>query len=144
MITTNHRFQIELTEGWQDQTVHSFVGPEGEDAQLSLFLRVEPEPESSDLVQYAHTRRNMMISALPDLEVLKDEEVELPSGRPAYDVVGKWIHPDGRTLFRRYLFLLRDGVGFVFWSDLSKRTLRIYGPEIDAMVDTVEPIEQGD
>ncbi len=134
---TNHQFKLLLPDGWEDRTVHCFVGPEDVGEQPTLLINIDPKPESAALEAYARLRRDAALDALAGAEVTSEGEEALPSGKKCYSLVCRWAHPDGRTLIRRHFYLMLDGTGYTCWVDLSKRANKMLVPQITSMVDTI-------
>ena len=91
MSPSNNRSKIELPDGWEDQSVHYFMGPEESGLHQSLSLQVDPQPNTDELADYARERIDQVLESIPGAEILKEEEKHLPNGVPAYEAVYKWF-----------------------------------------------------
>lgn len=134
---TNNQFVLALPDGWEDRTVHCFIGPEDVGEQPALLVNIDRKPESTALAEYASLRRDSALAALPAAEVASEGEETLPSGTKCYSLVCRWAHPDGRSLIRRHFYLMIDGTGYTCWVDLSKRGNKMLSAQIAGMVDTI-------
>ncbi|MCK4632104.1 MAG: DcrB-related protein [candidate division Zixibacteria bacterium] len=139
MSSTNCKFTLNLADGWQDRTVHYFMGPEEGGVEHALTLVVDPTPSSDDLETYAHERAEQAIESLPVAEVVKDEAITLASGTPAYEVVIKWVPGEERPLFRRMIFLMAGETAYTFTADFSKRTLKTISVQVLEMISNFKP-----
>jgi hypothetical protein len=141
MTKFNNQFRIELPDGWEDQTVHYFLGPDDSGVQHSLTVFVDSNPETDELEEYARVRIDQAIEALPDVEILKEEIKTLESGVNAYIAISKWIPPEGKPSFRKQVYIMRDNIAYTFSSDFSKKTLKTIGAEVDMMINSFIPGE---
>jgi len=135
----NHKFEIQLPDGWEDMTVHYFQGPEMFGVQHNLSLVVDPYCRTKDVGEYATMRVEAVMESIPDAEILKEEEISLPSGDAAYVVVYKWVPAKGKVLFQKLVYTIRDGKGYSFSATLTKATMKTIGVEVDRMIATFTP-----
>ena len=137
MGTHNHRFTIDLPDGWEDQTL--FEGPEAGGVQHSLTLQIDRDPDPDELDEYAHERLMEAVETLSNAEVLKEEEREMPSGASAIEAVFKWVPSEGRVVFRTMVFVEYDGAFYTFCGDFTKQTRKTIGLEVARMIDSFAP-----
>jgi len=133
---TNDQFSIELPDGWDDRTVHIFMGPDENGVQHMLSLLIDRETGGIDLSEYARERIDQITATMQSVEMLKDEERTLADGTPAYECVYKWVPPDGKPIFRKVVYLMCDGVGYTFTGTFSKKTMKTIGVEVEGMINS--------
>jgi hypothetical protein len=139
MGSTNNQFKIDLPSGWEDQTVHIFMGPDDSGVQHMVQLIIDPDTGGIELEEYARNRIEAALEALQGAEVLKDEEKNLESGRLVHECVFKWIPTDDQIIFRKTIFMIIDGAGYTFGGNFSKKTLKTIGVEMERMIGSFRP-----
>ncbi|MFQ6008381.1 MAG: DcrB-related protein [Candidatus Zixiibacteriota bacterium] len=135
----NDQFRIVLPDGWEDRTVHCFMGPEDSGVQHMLHLMVDRNVDTDDVSEYARDRIDQIIETMPAAEILKEEEKTLPNGVPVYEAVYKWVPPNGKVTFQKLVYMIRDGVAYSFNANFSKKTLKTIGVEVDKIIESFEP-----
>ncbi len=138
-MNSNNLFNIGLPDGWEDQTVHYFKGPEDSGVQHAISLVIDRYAEGLTLSDYARERIDMMLEVLQGVEILKEEERSLTDERQVYECVYKWIPSDDKIIFRKVMFFLIDGVAYTFSSDFSKKTLKTIGVEVEKIIESFAP-----
>jgi len=147
VVSGQNRFRIDLPKGWEDQTVHIFRGPEEGGLGHSLMLVVDRHLQHKDIVSFAREKTNPITSNMDSIEVLKDEDVTIKGGNAAYEFVYKWAQGDGQATFMKYVFVIKDDLGFTFSAGFSKRTLKTVGTQLGDTIEailpgTYEPLEE--
>jgi len=143
----SNRFQIKLPTGWEDQTVYHFRGPDIDGAPHLMILTVDRHLQDDDIATFAQDRMTPIEENLQGLEVLKKEEVTIEGGNPVFEFVYRWIPGEGIRMFQKYVFVLKDGLGFSFCASFSKKSLKMLGGQMKELVDsllpgTYEPLEK--
>jgi hypothetical protein len=139
MGSSNNRYRIDLPDGWEDQTVHVFMGPDDSGVQHLMQLIIDPDTGGIGLEEYSRNRIDAAMEALQGAEILKEESKTLPSGREAYECVYKWIPTDDQIIFRKTIYMVIDGAGYTFSANFSKKTLKTIGVEVERMIDSFRP-----
>jgi hypothetical protein len=139
MDKTNNLFTIKLSADWEDRTVHTFMGPDDSGVQHIITLVVDPEVGDEDLFDFARERIDTVIDSMQSITVLKDEPKTLKSGREAYEFVYRWIPMEGKVIYKKQIYMLIDGKGYIFGGDFSRKTIKTIGLEMDQMIDSFEP-----
>ncbi len=140
---TNNRFQISLPEGWADQSVYIFDGPESGGIKHNLTLVIDNALEEDDLDLFAQERIDAVVGATPGMEILKQEKKKLPNSNEAVEVVIKWIPVDDKIIFVKKVYLMVDGVGYTFSADFTKQTIKTIGRQVDEMINGFNPGPRG-
>ncbi len=140
-------FKINLPAGWEDQTVYYFGGPniDGQAHTITLTLARKLLDDSID--RFAQDRIDPIVDNLQGLEVLKQEEVTIEGGYPAFEFAYRWIPGEGVKLYQKYVFVIRDNIGFSFCCSFSKKSFKMLGGQMKELVENVipgtyEPLEE--
>jgi hypothetical protein len=133
-------FQFDLPHGWENQTVYHFRGPSDGEREHVVMLVINRHLRHDDVVDFAKEQIDPMISNLQGTEVMKDEEITLENGNPAYEFVYRWTPADGVNIIKKYVFVIVDSLGFIFSCEFSKKTLKTVG---SGMIDLIESILPG-
>jgi len=127
---------MELPDGWTDGTVYTYLGPDEGGVQHILTVSRDDDLEGRDLAEFAREHIEATVAALAGTETLKDEPKELPDGRTVHEFVCRWIPVDGKAIFRKQVYLVAGGSGFVFAANMTKRTMKTVGVEIERMINS--------
>lgn len=139
MASTNNRFKIEFPDGWEDQTIHYFMGPDESGLQHTLSLQVDTQPNTDELEEYARERLDQVLESMPGAEVLKEEETQLPNGAPMYEVVYKWAPSEDKVVFHKLVFVQHGKTMYNFNGTFTKKTIKTLGVEVDRMIQAFVP-----
>ena len=134
------RFHLTLPEGWEDQSVYTFKGPDDGGVQHNLLLVIDRDISGIDLAEYAEQKIEGLKEGLQGMEILKQEEKQLKSGIPAYEVVFKWVPTPDNILFQKQVYLVVDNKGYTFTATFSKKTLQTIANEVDEMINSFRPL----
>jgi hypothetical protein len=129
-------FALSFPDLWKDETIYSFKGPEDSGIQHGLLVTIDREPDTDDLARYAEARVNALENTLQGAEFLKQDEKELSSGYPAYEVVYKWVPTEGKVLWQRQVWILAEGAVYNFTASFSKKTFKTIGREVDEIIES--------
>ena len=140
-------FSFELPAGWDDQTVYYFRGPNEGDREHLLMLVLNRHLQHESVVDFAKEQTDAMTSGLQGVEVIRDEEITQEDGNQACEFVYKWTPAENVHFFKKYVFVIKGGIGFTFSCDFSKKSLKTVGigmkDAIEALVPgTYEPLEE--
>jgi hypothetical protein len=135
------RFQITLPNGWEDETIFSYKGPDDSGVQHRITLVIDRATDAASPEEFARPRIDTVMATLQGAEILKEEPKELASGIPGYEVVYKWIPVGSAARFVRNVYLLADGAGYTFSGTFSKKTLKTIGVEMDRMIESFAPAD---
>ena len=73
-------FSKNLPEGWEDQSVFTFKGPDVDNVAHFLTLLVDRRAGDAELDEYAEEHIDMELEALPGMTVLSSGVKTLPGG----------------------------------------------------------------
>ncbi len=133
------QFTLELPGGWEDETIHTYKGPDDSGVQHRITLVIDRSTDAASVEEFARPRIDTVISTLQGAEILKEEPKELASGIPAYECVYKWIPAGSDARFVRNVYLLAGGAGYTFSGAFSKKTLKTIGVEMDRILESFAP-----
>lgn len=135
-------FKIDLPDGWEDQTLYTFRGPDDSGVQHNLVLIIDNEPGDLDLAAYAKLRIDSIKNNLSGFEMMGQREKELNSGLKAYEIVYKWNPSDDKTLVQKQVYTIIGKKAYNFTSSFSSKTIKTVGAEVDRIIDSLTPIEK--
>ena len=138
------RFNIDLPDGWEDQTLYTFKGPDDSGVQHNLVLIIDNDLEGVDLNTYAKLRLDSIKDTLTGFELMGEREKELKSGNRAYEIVYKWSPGADKTLVQKQVFTIIGGKAYNFTSSFSKKTIQTIGVQVDEIIDSFKPAGDGD
>ena len=134
-------FLIDLPAKWTNQTSYLLMGPQDTGAPVAMAVTLDRQIQDDDLESFARIRIDMLSESMGGFETVKEGIAELPSGREAYEIVYKWIPSEDTVVFRKYVYLIMDDVGFTFTGDFTKKTLKTVGVEMMQIIDSLRSVE---
>jgi hypothetical protein len=132
-------FSLNFSDGWIDQTVYTFQGPDDSGVQHNLVLMVDGESKPGDLTAYAKQRIQTLAQILNGFDLLSEQPKKLKSGFDAYEAIYKWIPTEGKIIFQKQVYLFAYGVVYNFTASFSKMTIKTIGNEVDEIIDSFKP-----
>lgn len=143
----DNRFLFDLPKGWEDQTVYIFEGPKEGETEHRLVLYLNRHLQNADLESFARSQTGPIVDNLSGVEVLKDEDVTLEGCNPCREFVYKWIMAENLAYYHKYIFVIRDNVGFTFSCRFTKMTYKLLGHQMNEVIEalvpgTYQPIEE--
>jgi len=139
MIDIKSKFNIDLPYGWEDQTVYIFRGPEEGDFQHSLMLAIDRHLSHKDISDFALEKIEPIERSMQNCEVLKKEEITIPGGNPTFEFVYKMILSEDYSNFMKYIFVIKDDLGFTFSAGFTKKTYKTVGAGLKDVIDAILP-----
>ncbi|MBN1163425.1 MAG: DcrB-related protein, partial [Candidatus Krumholzibacteriota bacterium] len=139
MGSLHNQFRFDLPGEWEDQTVFVFRGPIIGESEHKLLVTIDRNPQQDDIREFARDRTSPLVDSLQGLEVLKDEEITLEDGNPAYEFVCKWIPSEEISIIKKYVFVFYDRMGFTFSCDFSKKSYKILGGQMSGIIESFLP-----
>ncbi len=135
----SNRFLFDLPRGWEDQTVYIFEGPKEGNNEHRLVMYLDRQLQDADLISFARSKISPIVDNLSGVETLKDEEVTLEGCNPCYEFVYKWIMAENLAYFHKYIFVIKDGIGFTFSCRFTKATYKLLGHQMNDVVEALVP-----
>jgi hypothetical protein len=138
----NNLFQLNLSEGWKETTIHTFQGPHDGGVQHNLVLVIDPNvPKKTDLKEYARMQSGTTKEALPGFALIKESEVTMPGGTPAFEIIYKYVPGENIELFQKQVFMIIENKGYIFSATFSKKTLQTIAYEVDQIIASFNPVK---
>ena len=135
----NSRFCFDLPQGWEDQTVYHFIGPEESGLRHSVRMVIDRTLLKKEIKQFARVKTQPIADSLQSIEVLKDEETTVGGCFPSYEFVYKWVLGEKRTMINNCVFVIADGMGFCFEARFSKKSYKTVGLQLRDIVEAILP-----
>ncbi len=132
-------FHLDLPHGWEDQTVYYFRGPDEGGKEHMLTLVLNRNLQYDNVATFAKDYTEPIESTLQSVEVMKDEEITLENGNQAYEYVYKWMPAEGITIIKKYVFVIKDRMGYTFSCEFSRRTLKTVGVGMKNVIESLVP-----
>ena len=131
--------RLELPGGWEDQTIYHFRCLVGNEVEVILELVLDRHIQHTVIERFARVKTEAIETALQGIEILRDEETTVDGGNPAYEFVFKWIPAEGMRIYRKYVFVLKDGIGYAFSCEMGKKTFKMIGTQLKDVIETLVP-----
>lgn len=128
------RLAFPLPDGWEDQTVYRFKGPDDGDTEHVVSLVVDRHAGKAPVDEYARLRVDTALDTLQPSEALKDEAVTLSNGQMAWEAVLKWVPVDDQVILHKMVFVVHNGVGYAFTGNFTKKTIKTVALDMDRVI----------
>jgi hypothetical protein len=132
-------FNISLPKGWQDQTMYYFKGPRIDDFDHEMTLNIDRFLQHAGIIDFAREKTRPLTSSMTGIEILKDEETTVEGCNASYEFVYKWIPADDIIEIHKYVFVLKEQMGFAFNVRFNKKTYKLLGTQIKEIIEKVLP-----
>lgn len=130
-------FDLELPDGWANQTAYQIIGPVENDQAPLLTLTLDREPVADDLDEFADARVAMLEDAFGQMEILKNENITLDNGIAAREFIFK-LSLGEAPVYRKHIWILHNDTGYDFVGDFAKHTLKTYGVDMLRIAGTLK------
>jgi hypothetical protein len=87
----------------------------------------------------ANEHTHPIVQNVQGLEILKDRDITLEHGNPAYEFVAKWVPGDEVVIIKRYVFVLTETLGFTFFCDFSQKSFSALTAQMDEVIEGILP-----
>ncbi|MBP1730039.1 MAG: hypothetical protein H6Q55_468 [Deltaproteobacteria bacterium] len=138
------RFSLAFPEGWADKTLFTLAGPVTDGIQHNITVAVDEEAGNQSLRDYADWSILALEEELKGCRVLKEEEVKLANGLPAYRVIFSWWPSDELRVYQEQVLVLAGSRGYRLTATFSKKTRKTVGPEVERMMFSFTPNAEGE
>ncbi len=130
---------MELPEGWQDQSAYFFKGPQIDDFDHDLLLNVDRFLQYDNVDDFAREKISPIVQSMPSIDVLKDKNVTGGGGNEVYEFVFKMVLADDLIQIHKYIFVIKDEMGFTFTIRYLKKTYKMLSNQTKEIVESVLP-----
>lgn len=138
---TKPPFRVSLPDGWEDQTIYMFMGPQEDEVQPVLTLTNELLADDITVEELARERIDATLEALGTAEVVNEQQRALANGHAVYEAVLKWIPSEDQIIYRKQVYLIVDDQAFTFAANFSRKTLKTLGNDMNTIIETFTPTE---
>jgi hypothetical protein len=136
-----NEFMINLYDDWQDKTVFTITGPVTDGIQHNITIMVEHDIEVESLRDFADWNVTTLEEQLKGCRVLKQGEINLNNGIPAYKVVYVWYPSEELRLYQEQILLLVDKTSYKLTASFTKKSRKTLGPQVERMMLSFNPIK---
>jgi len=134
-----NNFSISQPEGWNDNTIHTLYGPIDDGIQHNIIISVEYGINCDTVKKYADIQIESLGNSLKSFILLKQDEISLSNGFPAYKIVFRWYPAENIRLYQEQIFVLSDKTAYKLTSSFTKKTRKTLGPQIEQILMSFSP-----
>jgi hypothetical protein len=138
-----NEFSMKLYEDWEDKTIYTVTGPVTDEMHHNIIISVDKEVQVSTLRDYADWNVASVLGELRACRLLKQDQVKLSNGLPAYRAIFSWWPSDDLRVYLEQIYLLAGKTGFKLTATFSKKTRRPLGPAVEKMMLSFTPQTSG-
>lgn len=127
-------FTLKLYEDWKDKTIYTISGPVIDGVQHNIIIMVDDDLKVESLRDFADWNIATLENDLKGCRLLKQGEISLANGRPAYKAVFRWYPTEELRIYQEQIFVLVDKIGYKLTASFTKKTRKILGPQVERMM----------
>jgi len=128
---------LQIPDGWQDNTIHSFVLPGDGGGAASLVITRDMEAGDVDLSAYADQQLVRSAQQLPSYTLLSREQRAI-ANRPATQSDFTWLTPEGISVRQRQACLRLSGLVLVITLTGRNASFADYEPVWGQVMDSIK------
>lgn len=128
------RFTLPLPDGWTDKTVFTLTGPVTDGIQHNITIVVDESTGNQSLRDFADWNIMALEEQLSGCQVLKEGEIRLPCGLPAYRVIYAWWPSEKLRLYQELILVITGGRGYRLAATFSKKSRKTIGPSVEQIM----------
>lgn len=132
-------FTLKLYEDWKDKTVYTVSGPVTDGVQHNIVVMVDPDLEVDNLRDFADWNIYTLENELKGCRLLKQEEISLANGLPAYKAVFSWYPTEELRIYQEQIYVISEKTGYKLTASFTKKTRKILGPQVERMMLSFRP-----
>ena len=125
MSKTNFQFTITLPDGWEDNSIFTFMGPDVHGVRHMLNLTIDKNVGDHTVDSYARERIQLTQHSIGSADTLKDAPRTLPNGLPVHEWIYKTVPVDGKGQFHQQVYAVIDKRGYHLLRCLFENVLQI-------------------
>jgi len=103
------------------------------------MLAIDRHLQHDTVKKFADQQTGIIKENLLGLEVLKEKEITVEGGNPAYEFVCKWVPGNDFVVYKKYVFVIQDKRGFTFNCDFTKKTYKMLGKKVNELIEQLLP-----
>ena len=135
-----NEFTMNLYDDWKDKTIFTIAGPVSDGVQHNIIIMVDYDLEVDNLRDFADWNISTLENELKGCRLLKQGEISLTNGLPAYKAVFRWYPTEELRIYQEQIFILVDKTGYKLTASFTKKTRKILGPQVERMMLSFQPI----
>lgn len=139
MTKSNQQFRISLPDGWEDNSIFTFVGPDAHGVRHILNLVIEKNVGDHTVDSFARERVQVAQHSIGSADTLKDAARTLPNGLTAHEWIYKTVPMDGKPMFHQQVYIVIDKRGYTFSAVYSKMSFKLLAGQIEQMISSFIP-----
>jgi hypothetical protein len=137
-------FSMKLYEEWDDKTIYTITGPVTDDVQHNIIISVDRDVQVSTLRDYADWNVASLLGELRACRLLKQDQVRLSNGLPAYRAIFSWWPSDEQHIYLEQIYLLAGTTGYKVTATFTKRTRKTLGTAVERIMFSFTPGAEGE
>jgi len=133
----SHHLDIAMSPGWEDVTVHSFLGPDLRGRRDLITVSIDSEAKGS-LTDYAEAQLPLRMAAIEEPELMQEEDLSLENGRTVHLATIRAAGQAG-AVFHFLAFMKESGAAYIFAARASKPTMKATRGALKQMLESFTP-----
>lgn len=139
MSKSNFQFTISLPEGWEDNSIFTFLGPDTHGVRHMLNLTIDKHVGDHTVDTYARERIQLTQHSIGSADTLKDAPRSLPNGLPVHEWIYKTVPIDGKAQFHQQIYAVIDKRGYTFSAVYSKMSFKLLAGQVEQIIASFIP-----
>lgn len=139
-IFRGNSFFLSVYDDWKDKTIYTIAGPVSDEMQHNILITKDDENGFDNAFEYADWQIDSLETSLPACILLKRGEKKLDCGLQAYEAVFRWIPTDEKKIYQHQIYVFHNKTGYTLTASFSKRTKKIYGPMVQRIMLSFNPL----
>jgi len=132
-------FSLKLYEEWNDQTIHTILGPVTDGVQHNIMIQLDPDAEGMSLTDYADWQMRSLEEQLRGCRLLLRQQIDLTSGLPAYRAIFSWYPSENQRLIQEQIYVVAGTKVYRMTATFTKKTRKTIGPAVERMMLSFNP-----
>ncbi|MEK6750134.1 MAG: DcrB-related protein [Pseudomonadota bacterium] len=139
-IIVDNKFKMTVPEGWQDQSIYRFVGPELDGLQHAITLTIDHALENQSLEQFSQLKISALRETLQGYLELKQKEITLENGTRAFELVFRWTPVQNAVVLYHNIFIVAKQKGYSLAGQFTMDSYEMIGKAVVRKMYSFEPI----
>lgn len=119
--------------------MYMFKGPIVERQEHRLIVTVERNLRQDSISLFAREKSAAIMESKRGAKVMKNKEVTIAGGNPAFEFVVRWTLGDKSTAITRYTFVFWRGRGFTFMCNFTPKSDRTLSFQLKDIIEHLVP-----
>ncbi len=127
-----------LPKGWRNQTVFTFMGPNVDSVPHIVTVIRDTSGRKLTLDEFSNEHVALLRAGQPNMSVARERRVAAAKDLVTRELlVGESGQGPANRPYRLLRFAIVDRVGYVFSCQVTRRSLKLVGRDIDSLIDSV-------